>query len=332
MMPLIKDMLAGDFISLSRLITMVENTSSTSSDIMREIYPYSGNGYYVGITGPPGAGKSTLTGKLTGWMREKKMTIGVIACDPSSPLTGGALLGDRIRLQNHFLDEDVFIRSIPTRGKIGGLSKKIHAIARLMDSFGKDIIIIETVGVGQTEVEVRDIADTTVLVMTPIAGDYIQAMKAGVIEIADIFVVNKVDLGEGEVVAEDIASVLALRKKPGDWKPPILLTQSSDDIGVEEVLSAIEDHRKFLNEKGLAEKRREQSRKQEFRGIMKERVLERLARSLMENEQFNAYLGQVERGEINPYLACEEILAGKGVWEALFEKLRNPPDDAKDHE
>lgn len=330
MMPLVQDMLEGDFVSLSRLITMVENGSAASPDIMREIYPYSGNAYCVGITGPPGAGKSTLTGKLTGRMRKKELTVGVIACDPSSPLTGGALLGDRIRLQNHFLDEDVFIRSIPTRGRIGGLSKKIHAIARLLDSFGKDMIIIETVGVGQTEVEVRDIADTTVLVMTPIAGDYIQAMKAGVIEIADIFVVNKMDLGEADVVAEDIASVLALRKKPDDWKPPILQAQSTDDIGVEEILSAIEGHREFMNEKGLAEKQRVQRRKQEFRKIMKDRVLEQLANSFLENKQFNEYLSRVEKGEINPYLACEEILAGKGVWDALFAKLRNPPDQEQD--
>jgi LAO/AO transport system kinase len=322
MMSLVQDMLNGDFISLSRLITMVENDSSASPDIMREIYPHSGKAYCVGITGPPGAGKSTLTGKLTGRMLEKKATVGVIACDPSSPLTGGALLGDRIRLQNHFLNDDVFIRSIPTRGKIGGLSKKIHAIARLMDAFGKDYIIIETVGVGQTEVEIRDIADTTVLVMTPVAGDYIQAMKAGVMEIADIFVVNKMDLGEAEVVAEDIASVLALRKKPGEWKPPILLTQSTEDIGVEEVLSAIEKHRKFLNEKGVAAKLREQRRMHEFRKIMKERVLETLARSLLENKQFNEYLDKVEKGEINPYVACEEILNGKGIWDSLFDKLR----------
>lgn len=270
-----------------------------------------------------------MTGKLTGRMRQKVLTVGVIACDPSSPLTGGALLGDRIRLQNHFLDEDVFIRSIPTRGKIGGLSKKIHAIARLLDSFGKDMIIIETVGVGQTEVEVRDIADTTILVMTPIAGDYIQAMKAGVMEIADIFVINKKDLGEADVVAEDIASVLALRKKPGDWKPPILQTQATDDIGIEEILGAIEDHRKFIDEKGLAEERRVQRRKQEFRKIMKDRVLEQLADAFLEDEQFNDYLSRVESGDINPYLACEEIMAGKGVWDAVLAKLRKVPDANK---
>jgi LAO/AO transport system kinase len=330
MMALIQKMLEGDFVSLSRLITMVENGSAASQDIMREIYPHSGNAYCVGITGPPGAGKSTLTGKLTGRMRQRGWTVGVIACDPSSPLSGGALLGDRIRLQNHFMDEGVFIRSIPTRGKIGGLSRKVHAIERLLDSFGKDMIIIETVGVGQTEVDVRDIAETNILVMTPIAGDYIQAMKAGVIEIADIFVVNKKDLGEAEVVAEDIESVLALRKKPGKWKPPVLLAQSSDDIGVEEILSAVEAHRSFLKEKGLGEKRHEQRRRQEFREIMKERVLEKLARSLLENRQFNEYLEKVEKGEINPYLACEEILAGKGVWKSIFEQLQNPTEEEKD--
>lgn len=326
MTPLVQDMLNGDFVALSRLITMVEDGSASSSDIMGDIYPHAGKAFCVGITGPPGAGKSTLTGKLIGLMRQKERTVGVIACDPSSPLTGGALLGDRIRLQNHFLDEKVFIRSIPTRGKIGGLSKKIHAIARLLDAFGKDIILIETVGVGQTEVDVRDIADTTVLVMTPIAGDYIQAMKAGVIEIADIFVINKMDLGEAAVVAEDIASVLALRKKPGDWKPPVLLAQSTDEIGITEILGAIEDHRQFMNTEGLAEKRREHRRKQEFREIMKERVLERLAKSLLENRQFNEYLRKVEKGEMNPYRACEEILAGNGVWEAIFAQLRYPTD------
>lgn len=326
MISLVQDMLNGDFVAMSRLITMVEDGSASSSDIMCDIYPHAGKAFCVGITGPPGAGKSTLTGKLIGQMREKEWTVGVIACDPSSPLTGGALLGDRIRLQNHFLDEDVFIRSIPTRGKIGGLSKKIHAIARLLDSFGKDIILIETVGVGQTEVDVCDVADTTVLVMTPIAGDYIQAMKAGVIEIADIFVINKMDLGEAAVVAEDIASVLALRKKAGDWKPPVLLAQSTDDIGITEIFRAIEDHRQFMNEKGLAEKRRENRRKQEFREIMKERVLERLRKSLLENRQFNEYLRKVEKGEMNPYQACEEILAGKGVWESIFLQLVHPSD------
>jgi len=330
MMPLVQDMLNGDFVALSRLITMVEDGSTSSSDIMSDIYPYAGKAFCVGITGPPGAGKSTLTGKLIGQMRQTEWTGGVIACDPSSPLTGGALLGDRIRLQNHFLDEDVFIRSIPTRGKIGGLSKKIHAVARLLDSFGKDVILIETVGVGQTEVDVRDIADTTVLVMTPIAGDYIQAMKAGVIEIADIFVINKMDLGEAAVVAEDIASVLALRKKPGDWKPPVLLAQSTDDIGIPEIFRAIEDHRQFMNTEGLAEKRREHRRKHEFREIMKERVLERLAKSLLENRQFNEYLRKVEKGEMNPYLACEEILAGNGVWESIFAQLRHPSDAPAD--
>ncbi len=331
MIPLVEDMLKGSFVSLSRLITLVEDGSSGASDIMREIYPYSGEAYCVGITGPPGAGKSTLTGKLTGRIREKELSVGVIACDPSSPLSGGALLGDRIRLQNHFLDENVFIRSIPTRGKIGGLSRKVHAIARLLDAFGKNIILIETVGVGQTEVDIRDIADTTILVMTPIAGDYIQAMKAGVIEIADIFVVNKMDLGEAEVVAEDIESVLALRKKRGNWKPPVLLAQSTDDIGVEEILLTVEKHRNFLDEKGLAEKRRARRRKQEFREIMKEMVLEQLTKSVIENKQFIEYLEKVEKGKINPYRACEEILTGKGGWESLFARLQNPSHDVGDH-
>lgn len=323
MMKLIQEMLQGDFYSLSRLITMVENDSVKLPEIMREIHSCSSDSYHIGITGPPGAGKSTLTGRLTSRLRAQGATVGIIACDPTSPLTGGALLGDRIRLESLFLDDGVFIRSMATRGKIGGLSRKIHAIARLLRSFGRDFIIIETVGVGQTEVDVSEIADTTILVLTPIVGDYIQAMKAGIMEIADIFVINKMDLGEANVIAEEIASVLAVRKKEGNWKPPIIKTQSIEGTGIEELYEAIKVHRLFMSKKGLDSKRRKQSRRQEFREIMKERVLERLGTSLGENEYFMAYLHKVESDEMNPYQACDEILADKKVWESLLYKLFN---------
>ncbi len=321
MQKLVKDMLQGDFYALSRLMTMAEDNSDELPEIMQEIDRYSGNSYRIGITGPPGCGKSTLIGKLTTRIREQGATVGIIACDPSSPFSGGALLGDRIRLQSHFLDNGVFIRSMATRGKIGGLSRKIYVIARLLDSFGKDFVIIETVGVGQTEVDIYGIADTTILVLTPMVGDYIQAMKAGVMEIADIFIINKTDIGEADVIAEDIASVLARRRKPGDWKPFILKTQAKNDVGIKEIDEAIESHRKFLNETGLASQRREQSRKQEFLEIIKEKVLDQLTKLLGEKEHFEAYLRKIEKGEMNPYRACDGILGDKRIWEALFSKV-----------
>lgn len=321
MMKLVESMLQGDIYSLSRLITMVEDDLVKVPEVMREIYDYSGNSYYIGITGPPGSGKSTLIGKLTAMIRKEESTVGIIACDPSSSFNGGALLGDRIRLESHFLDDGVFIRSMATRGKIGGLAGKVHAVARLLDSFGRDFVILETVGVGQTEIDISGTADTTVLVLTPMVGDYIQTMKAGIIEVADIFIINKTDLEEANMLAEDIASVLAWRKRPGNWEPPIIKVKAITDIGIEETYDAIKSHRRFLNETGLASQRRERSRKQEFRYIMKEKVLGRVARYLEGNEQFKSYLSKIESGEINPYLACEEILADKKVWESLLSQV-----------
>ena len=326
---LIESMLQGDVSSLSRLITIVENDLVNIPELIRKIYGHLGNAYHIGITGPPGSGKSSLITKLASLLRKEGGTIGVIACDPSSPISGGALLGDRIRMEPLFLDDKIFIRSMATRGNLGGLPRKVHAVAQILDSFGKDIVLIETVGVGQTEIDVRGIADTTILVFTPIVGDYIQAMKSGIIEVADIFVINKIDLGEASVIEENIASVLSMRIKPGNWKPPIIKVQATESIGIEDTLNAIKIHRQFLNETGLGSKHREQSRKQEFEQIMKEKLLKLVAECMERSKSYRAYLGRVEKGEINPYLACEEMLADKEGWDAVLSQVWKECEDPK---
>ncbi len=236
---MIQNMLQGDFCALSRLITMVENEQIDIPELMKSIHERIGKAYYIGVTGAPGAGKSTLTARLTGAIRKQDFTIGVIACDPSSPYTGGAILGDRIRMGEHFLDDDIFIRSMSTRGNLGGLPQKVHAVVCLLDAFGKDFIILETVGVGQTELDIKGIADTNLLVLTPHAGDQIQAMKSGIMEIADVFVINKMDVGETSLIVEELKNVLHMRSKPGQWDPLIVKTQAVEGIGIDDVFDAV---------------------------------------------------------------------------------------------
>lgn len=320
-MQLVDEMLHGDMYALSRLITMTENETLNVSAVLRRISGRLGRAYYLGITGPPGAGKSSLVAKITAEIRQTGASVGIIACDPSSPLSGGAVLGDRIRMEPHFLDEGVFIRSMATRGNLGGLARKVDMVAKLLDAFGKDFIVLETVGVGQTETEIRSIADTTVLVLTPMSGDYIQAMKSGINEIANVFAINKMDMGEAGVMVENIASVLALRIKKGSWKPPILKTQAVDTIGIKELLSAVQNHRLFITESGAYERRRKENRRGEFHQILREKFVERFETCVKTNGCYGSYLLKAEKGQTDPYVACEEMLEDKGVWESIFSML-----------
>lgn len=236
----------GDIRSLSRIITAVENGTERGRAFLRELYPRSGNGFIIGVTGSPGVGKSTLTDRLVGVHRARGETVGVIAIDPTSPFSGGAILGDRIRMQKHFTDPGVFIRSAATRGHMGGMSRATSDIVALMDAFGFDIIIIETVGVGQDEVDVIDTAYASIVVLAPGLGDDIQHIKAGIMEVADIFVVNKADRPGADRTAREVRMMLELGAREREWEVPVLKTTARAGDGIEEMASAMDEYREFL--------------------------------------------------------------------------------------
>jgi len=254
-MGLARKVLKGDVQAAARLISRIEDETPDVIEEMNSIYPHTGKAYIVGVTGPPGAGKSTLSDNLIGACRKRNMAVGVIAVDPTSAFTGGAILGDRVRMQRHSVDKDVFIRSLATRGWVGGLAKATIGTVHVMDAMGKDIILIETVGSGQIEIDITKAADTTLLVLTPGAGDEIQMMKAGILEAADIFVINKADKEGADNIKMDLEIMMRLKTHhSGEWKPGIVLTEAIYDKGTEELTSEIFRHREFLTSTGELEK------------------------------------------------------------------------------
>src|SRR5437870_6013344 len=288
---LVDGALAGERASVARLISMVESGGDLAHDVIARLFPHTGSAYTIGITGAPGAGKSTLTDKLIGRIRKEGVEVGVLAIDPSSPFSGGAILGDRVRMQEHATDPGVFIRSMATRGHVGGLSLATPQAVRVLDAAGKPWVLIETVGVGQVEIEVAGAADTTVVVVNPGWGDAVQASKAGLLEIADLFVVNKADRDGAAETVRDLEFMLDL-SLAADWRPPILKTVASRGEGIDELWQAISDHRAFLEADGRLEARRERRIREELRSIVVERLYSR-AGQLCEGERFEEMAGSV---------------------------------------
>ncbi|MCK4698587.1 MAG: methylmalonyl Co-A mutase-associated GTPase MeaB, partial [Dehalococcoidia bacterium] len=319
---MVQKMLGGDELCLARLITMIERSAPEVPRIMSQINLNLGKSHIVGITGPPGGGKSSIADRLTGLMRADGFSVGMVACDPSSPFSGGAVLGDRIRMQQHYLDKGVFIRSMATRDGRGGLSPTAKEVLKLMDAFGKDFVLVETVGVGQTELDIMDTADTVVVVLVPEAGDAIQAMKAGILEIADIFVINKADREGADAVAEDLKQMLRLNPKHEWWEVPVLTTEAINNVGIDELYEGIKNHRRALEEAGQLDIRRKAQRRAEFLQVVERSVRERILALIKKNEQLTVSLERVEQGEIDPYSATDDLLASKALlqtWRTTLE-------------
>jgi len=298
----------GDKIALSKLISYVENQSTGYRKLLAQIYPKAGRAYRVGMTGPPGAGKSTIVDKLTSLLIKEKKRVGIIAVDPTSPFTGGALLGDRIRMQDLTTRDGVFIRSMATRGSYGGLATSTKEVCLVLDAFGKDWILIETVGVGQVELDVVNACDTTIVVFVPESGDSIQAMKAGLMEIADIFVVNKSDREGAKRVISELDMILDIRRKKGEWEYPIVSTEAVNNKGIDLLLAKIFEHKKFISENGVLEQHRKNQIKGDLKKIIELKVKELLDEKILNSFDIDQIAERVYKGEDDPYSAGERVL------------------------
>ena len=300
-------LLQGEKRALARAISLVENDDPEGWALVREVYPHTGRAAVVGFTGPPGVGKSTLMGALVRKARERERQVAVLSIDPSSPFTQGALLGDRIRLSDHFLDPGVFIRSMASRGSLGGLSEATLQAALLMDASGKDEVLLETVGVGQAEVDIIDHADTVVLVLMPGSGDSIQALKAGVMEIPDVIVVNKADHPLTDTMVREIRGVLSLGPKVS-WRVPILRTEAARGEGIDELVETLDEHRRHIEAEGTLSERRRRNLMNEVMELATIRLRRRLEESLREDATVQGVLDEVVARKLDPASAAQRLL------------------------
>ena len=304
---IVQGILNGERRMAARAISLIENEDPSKHKILSELYPHTGKAFVVGITGAPGAGKSSLVDRLLTTLRKQGLSIAVIAVDPTSPFSGGAILGDRIRMQEHALDKEIFIRSMGTRGSLGGLSRATKDALQVFDAFGKDVILIETVGVGQSEVDIIKYADTTIVILTPAGGDGIQTMKAGIMEIADIFVVNKADMPGADRTCSEISMMLDLSSVK-QWRPPIVRTSTLDGSGIKEMFAAIERHRLFLEESGQLQKVREERVRRDVLDLIEYKIKNTVWEQVSGSEYFELMVSRIMFRETDPYTAATQLL------------------------
>ncbi len=309
----VQSILSGDLRALARAITTVENRDPQADELLKQLFPHSGRALVLGVTGSPGAGKSTLVDRMAAAYRRQEKTVGIIAVDPSSPFSGGAILGDRIRMQGHSSDPGIYIRSMATRGSLGGLARATVDVATLLDAAGRDIVVVETVGVGQDEVDIVKLADVTVLLLVPGMGDDVQTIKAGLMEIADIFAINKADRPGSDRLEAELHALLAISHRADGWAPVVLKTVATDGAGVEELLGTIERYREFLNGAGLAEQKGRHNWRQRLLTLLRERLLNRVVMETLDDSLLDEYAARVAARQVDPYSVVDEVLKKAGL-------------------
>ena len=309
---LVERVRAGDPRALARVITAVENRAPESSQLLRALFPHSGRARIIGLTGAPGAGKSTLVDRLAREYRKQQRTLGIIAVDPTSPFSGGAILGDRIRMQAHHADPGIYIRSMATRGSLGGLAGTTADVAAVLDASGRDLVLIETVGVGQDEVDIVRLADVTIVILVPGMGDDVQTIKAGIMEIADIFVINKSDREGSERVEREIRAMQSLAARQDDWSPPIIKTVATEGTGTAELAKAIAEYEAYLAKHNLVLKKRTRHWHQRLLEMLRDALLRRVVREQLGENEISRYAAEVAEHKRDPYSLVEEIVASLG--------------------
>jgi LAO/AO transport system kinase len=298
--------------ALARAISIVENRTAESNELLKAVFPYSGKALLVGLTGAPGAGKSTLVDQIAREYRKQGKTIGIVAVDPTSPFSGGAILGDRIRMQSHHADAGIYIRSMATRGSLGGLASTTADVATVLDASGRDLVMIETVGVGQDEVDIVRLADVTIVILVPGMGDDVQTIKAGIMEIADIFVINKSDRDGAERVEREIRAMQSLAMRHDNWVPPIVKTVASEGTGITELVETIEEYREYLQQSGRANQRRTENWRKRLEEMLRDALYQRIVAGYLGDGEAERYAAEVAEHKRDPYSLVEEIVGEVG--------------------